>query len=102
MNLTPQAIEGYKQYTERIIQSAQYRIGSTFHDVPIHRRERLPDGRLGVYMSITPGTPGTVTISEVRLLDSTGNVWASNTENIVISGSQQGILYRFTFEIKEV
>jgi len=100
--LTTTAIEGYKVYTDSIIHRARYRIGGTYHNALIHRRERLPDGRVAVYFSITPGISGNVTITEVQLLDTNNNIWASNAENIVISGVQEGLLYRFTFDFKEV
>lgn len=100
--LTPTAIEGYKKDTDRKIARARYKIGSTYYDTPIHRRERLPDGRVAVYFSVTPGTSGNVTITEVQLFDTNNDLWASKTESIVINGVQEGILYRFTFDIKEV
>jgi hypothetical protein len=100
--LTAQAIEGYKKHTERTIQRARYRIGSAFYDAPIHRRERMPDGRVAIYFSITPGTSGSVTIREVQLLDTSNSVWASKVEDIALGGAQEGVLYRFAFDFKEV
>lgn len=100
--LTEQAIEGYKKDTERKIARARYKIGEKYFDVPIHRRERLTDGRVAVYFAITPAAVGSVTISEVQLYDTNGDLWATKTEDIVISGVQEGILYRFTFDFKEV
>lgn len=100
--LTEQAIEGYKKDTERKIARARYKIGNNYFDVPIHRRERLPDGRVAVYFAITPAAVGNVTISEVQLFDTNNDLWATKTEDIVISGVQEGILYRFTFDFKEV
>ncbi len=100
--LTEKAIEGYKKDTEMKIARARYRIGEEYFDVPIHRRERLLDGRVAVYFSITPAIAGSVTISEVQLFDNNNDLWASKTEDIVISGVQEGVLYRFTFDFKEV
>lgn len=100
--LTEQAIEGYKQDTEKKIARARYKIGDEYFDVPIHRRERLPDGRVAVYFSITPAATESVTITEVQLFDNNGDLWAAKTENIVISSVQEGVLYRFTFDFREV
>jgi len=100
--LTPTAIEGYKQYTNSVINSARYRIGSTYYNAPITRRERLPDGSVAVYFSIEPGISGNVTIVEVQLLDTNNNLWAAKPESIVINGLQKGVLYRFTFNFTEV
>ena len=99
--LTEQAIEGYKQDTEKKIARARYKIGDEYYDAPIHRRERLPDGRVAVYFSITPAMGG-ATITEVQLIDNNGDLWATKSENIVISGVQEGVLYRFTFDFTEV
>ncbi len=100
--LTEAAIEGYKVDTNRKIARARYKIGDTYYDVPIHRRERLTDGRVAVYFSITPAINGNTTISEVQLFDTNNDLWASKTEKIVLNGVQEGVLYRFTFDFKEV
>ena len=100
--LTAQAIEGFRQHTERSIARAQYRAGNTWHDVPIHRRERLSDGRVAVYFSITTTAGATITVAEVQLLDANNNVWARNPANIIIRRLQEGILYRFAFDFREV
>jgi len=100
--LTASAIEGYKKDTDRKIARARYRIGTTWHDAPIHRRERLKDGRVAVYFSITPNISGNVTITEVQLFDTNNDLWATNAENILLSGVQSGVLYRFAFDFREV
>ena len=100
--LTQAAIEGYKAYTDRRIAKARYKIGNTYYDVPIHRRERLPDGRVAVYISITPAKSGSVTITEVQLFDTNNDLWATKKESVVLNGVQEGTLYRFTFDFKEV
>ena len=100
--LTNAAIEGYKVDTDRKIARARYKIGDTYYNTPIHRRERLPDGRVAVYFSITPQKSGSVTVSEVQLFDTNNELWAVKTEKIVLNGVQEGILYRFTFDFKEV
>lgn len=100
--LTAQAIDGYKVDTLRKIARARYKIGNTYYEPTIHRREQLPDGRVAIYFSITPGISGNVTITEVQLFDTNNDLWASKVENIAISGVQEGVLYRFTFDFKEV
>lgn len=100
--LTQAAIEGYKVDTNRKIAKARYKIGNVYYDAPIHRRERLPDGRVAVYFSITPAKSGSVTITEVQLFDTNNDLWATKTEKIVLNGVQEGVLYRFTFDFKEV
>lgn len=99
--LSPAAIEGYKQYTDREIAYAKYKIGDTWHKVPISRRERLADGKIAVYFSIIPEAGQTVTISGVQLFNTNNAVWAEKTENILIESVQEGVLYRFTFDLRE-
>lgn len=100
--LTGAAMEDYKKHTERIIAYARYKIGGTYTRTEISRRERLKDGRVAVYFSIDAQSGKDVTISEVQLFDTNNDLWASKTENIVIRGVQEGVLYRFTFDFKEV
>lgn len=99
--LTTAAITGYKTDTLRKIARARYKIGGTYYEPTIHRREWLTDGRVAIYFSITPGISGNVTITEVQLFDNNNDLWASKAENITLSGLQEGILYRFAFDFKE-
>lgn len=99
--LTESAIEGFKQYTDRTIAYARYRIGATWYKTPITRRERMANGKVAVYFSIIPQASNTVTINRVQLYDTANNVWADKTENITIESVQEGFLYRFTFDLHE-
>ena len=99
--LTAAAIEGYKNDTNLKIARARYRIGGTYYNATIHRRERLNDGRVAVYFPITPAVSGNVIVSEVQLFDTNNDLWATKTENLVIHSVQEGYLYRFTFDFKE-
>jgi hypothetical protein len=100
--LTAGAIEGYKAYTERTIAYAKYKIGSTYYNVPVERKERLPGGRVAVYFAITPQVSGTITISEMQVYDTNNTLWAAKTEAIVLPNAQTGVLYRFAIDFKEV
>lgn len=100
--LQESAIEDYKVHTELMIAYARYKIGNVYHRVAIHRKERLKDGRVAVYFSIVPQAGEDVTISEVQLFDIEGRLWAAKSEDIVIRSVQEGVLYRFTFDFKEV
>lgn len=99
--LTTNAIEGYKQYTERTISHARYRLGSTWYTAPVDRKERMSDGRVAVYFSIIPQSTEAVTITSVQLYDKAGALWAEKSENIRIESVQEGVLYRFTFNLHE-
>ncbi len=100
--LTAEALEGFKKYTDRTIAYARYKIGGTYTRVEISRRERLKDGRVAVYFPIDAQGQTDVTISEVQLYDTNNDLWAAKEENILVRGVQEGVLYRFTFDFKEV
>ena len=100
--LKDSAMEGYKAYTDKTIAYARYKIGGSYYKVNISRRERLKDGRVAVYFPIDAQSGKDVTITEVQLYNTNNDLWASKAENIIIRGVQEGVLYRFTFDFKEV
>ena len=100
--LTPQAIEDFKGFLDNNIAYAKVTVNGEAKKVPIHRRERLKDGRVAVYFPIDARGQTDVTISEVQLFDTNNDLWAAKAENILVRGVQEGVLYRFTFDFKEV
>ena len=98
--LTEKAIAGLKAYIDRTIVYARYKINGTYYKAPISRREYLKDGRVAVYFSIIPQLGQDVTITEVQLFDTNNDLWAAKTEEIKIRGVQEGVLYRFAFDIR--
>ena len=100
--LTTKALEGFKAFVEKNVAYARYKIGGTYYNSKIHRKERLPDGKVAVYFSIIPQAANDVTITEVQLFDNNNDLWASKVENIEVKSVQEGVLYRFAFDIKEV
>ncbi len=99
--LTADALEGYKHHTERVIDYARYRIGSTWYKAQISRRERMKDGRVAIYFPIIPQSQSEVTITGVQLWDKAGKLWAEKSESIKVESVQEGVLYRFTFDLHE-
>lgn len=99
--LTTDALEGYKKYTEDVIGYARYRLGSNWYRSEISRRERMPDGKVAVYFSVIPQASSTVTLNAVQIYNKDGKLWAEKTENITIESVQEGVLYRFTFDVHE-
>ena len=100
--LTPQAIEDFKGFLDNNIAYAKVTVNGEAKKIPIHRRERLKDGRVAVYFPIDAQGKTDVTISEVQLFDTNNDLWAAKAENILVRGVQEGVLYRFTFDFKEV
>ena len=99
--LTAQAKEDFKQFIERIISHAVVTVNGKAEKKVIHRRERLSDGRVAVYISITPQLGTAATIQKVQLYNTAGKLWAEKTENISLSNVQEGALYRFVFDFVE-
>lgn len=100
--LTAQAMEDFKVFIDRSIAYAKVTISGKTEEYKIHRRERLKDGRVAVYIQITPQAGKTVTIEKVQLYNYGGKLWAEKSEKIELSQVQEGVLYRFTFSVKEV
>lgn len=99
--LTADAIEGYRDYTERTIKKARYRLGSTWYEAAVTRKERMADGRVAFYIPIIPQSNTTVTVTGMELYDKDGKLWASKSESIKQERVQSSVLYRFTFDIHE-
>lgn len=99
--LTAQAIEDFRQFIQNTIAYARVTINGSISKVAIHRRERLSDGRVAVYLEITPQSSTAVTIQRVQLYNKNNQLWADKAENIKLEDVQEGALYRFTFKIEE-
>jgi hypothetical protein len=99
--LTAQAIEDFKEFLENNIAYAMVTVNGTASKKTIYRKERLADGRVAVYINITPQLQTTATIQRVQLYNQDQQLWADKTENIVLSAVQEGALYRFVFQITE-
>ena len=100
--LTAQAMEDFKVFIDRSIAYAKVTISGKTEEFKIHRRERLKDGRVAVYIQITPQAGKTVTVEKVQLYNYGGKLWAEKSEEIELSQVQEGVLYRFAFSVKEV
>lgn len=99
--LTAAAIQGYKQYTERVIGYAQYKVGSTYYKTGKPEINIQADGTITADIIIDHSVGTSITITEIQLLDVNGQLWASKGENIMRKSVQEGILYRFRFTIAE-
>ncbi|MEG2298802.1 MAG: hypothetical protein RSB75_04315 [Anaerovoracaceae bacterium] len=100
--LTNAAIEGFKKFIESNIAYAKVVIGGKTEKLEINRKERLKDGKIAIYISITPEASSAVTLTKVQLYDNNNDLWAEKNENIPIKAVQEGLLYRFKFDFKEM
>lgn len=99
--LKERAFESFKKFIETNIAYAKVEYGGVLHKAKIESKERLPDGRVALNISITPEVSGTTTITKVQLYDISNQLWAEKSEAIKLKGVQQGVLYRFSFNFKE-
>lgn len=99
--LTTQAKEDFKSFIERIISYAVVTVNGVATKKAIHRKERLSDGRVAVYIEITPQLRTTATITKVQLYNTANKLWAEKSESISLSSVQEGALYRFVFDFVE-
>lgn len=99
--LTAQALEDFRQFIQNTIAYAQITVNGVVSKIPIHRKERLSDGRVAVYLEITPQSNTGVTVQRVQLYNKNKQLWVDKAENIKIEEVQEGNLYRFTFKIVE-
>lgn len=98
MAMTSYALGLYKDYTKVRIASARYKAGSTYKSVPIDSVETLKDGRLAFFLTIPPGDSTGSTVTEVALLDTSGQVMYTKTlignEQIKFEADDEGALLR--------
>ena len=99
--LTTTAINDFKNFIDNIIAYAKVTVDGVTEKRVIHRRERLKDGRVAVYVSITPQTSGAVTVQRVQLYNKNNELWADKAVNIPLNNVQEGVLYRFVFDFTE-
>lgn len=99
--LTTQAISDFKDFIDNIIAYAKVTVDGTTTKAVIHRRERLADGRVAVYIQITPQAEKEVKVTKVQLYNKNNLLWAEKTEDLPIKNVQEGILYRFVFNFEE-
>ena len=99
--LTERAFESFKKFIETNIAYAKVEYGGKLHKANIVSKERLPDGREALSISITPEVSGSTTITKIQLYDIGNQLFAEKTEAIKLKGVQEGVLYRFSFNFKE-
>lgn len=99
--LTAQAINDFKDFIDNIIAYAKVTVDGVTTQAVIHRRERLANGRVAVYIQITPQANKKVTVQKVQLYNKNNQLWAEKAENIPIESAQEGVLYRFVFDFEE-
>ena len=76
-----QGVRGLVSHTHKEIVSAKYKIGSTYHDAIINSIEEK-DAELVMHLQFNPVVTGEVTVSEIALYDTSGELFYKKAENI--------------------
>lgn len=100
--LTAQALTGFKEHVKRSVAYARYKVGTAYYKADITDIYIDSAGRVAIEFVIDHSIPGNITVTEVQLFDTAGQMWLSKGENISRKASQEGIFYRFTIDITEV
>ena len=88
-----------RSYLKRRIACARFRVGSTYHTVPLSGIDIMKDGTVRARISIAG--MGEITVNRVELINSDNQVWAHEDVRIKITTGQTGILYWFDFTFTE-
>jgi len=99
--LTTVALNDIKTFALNRIAYARYKIGSTYYNATINSKEITSGGVVRVQFPIIPQAATTVRITEVQLINTNSEVWATQTVSIDIETVQTGILYWFEFNVEE-
>ena len=92
--LTTDAINDFKDFIDNIIAYAKVTVNGV-------SEKKVKDGRVAVYVQITPQVSGTATVQRVQLYNKNNKLWADKAVNIPLNNVQEGVLYRFTFDFTE-
>lgn len=99
--LTNHALSLLRECLKTSIDHAGYKTAENDYTAQIQTTEVLSDGRISASFMIDGAATGTSAVTEVRLFAADGSMLASKAENITRRNTQESILYRFRFDIRE-
>lgn len=100
--LTAEAINGFKEYVKRTVAYARYKVGSTYYQTKLTKVYTDSKGKVAIEFQAGNEVSGNITVTEVQLYNTSGNLWLSKMENLQRKSTQEAIWYRFTIDIQEV
>lgn len=101
MPFSAKAFKGLVTHTHKEIVSAKYKIGSTYYDATINSIEESGSSLI-IYLQFNPTFQNEVTISEVALYDTSGELFYKKAENIKFTPLNEGIVNKITINFMEV
>lgn len=101
MPFSKKAYKGLVSHTHKEIASAKYKIGGKYYEATISSIEEK-DNLLEFYLQFNPSIESEVTITEIALYDTSGEVFYSKAENIKFSPLNEGVMVKLTINFMEV
>lgn len=101
MPFSKKAFKGLVSHVHREIVTAKYKIGNTNYLATINSIEEK-DSELVIYLQFNLDVKNEVTISEVSLYDTSGELFYSKAENIKFNPLNEGVICKVTINFKEV
>lgn len=95
------ALQGYRNYTKKVVNHARYKVGDTWYTADLSNVEVLQSGIVEISFMIELDS-GSGTVTKVELYNRTGELWFSKSESLDLSNVSEGFLYVVQIEIKEV
>ena len=89
-----------RQFLQRRISYARYRVGSTWTEATLSGIEILGSGVVRARLHINTGGSA-MTVTRVELYNTERQLFASQNCNISVSAGQTGVLFWFDFNITE-
>lgn len=102
MILTPEALTSIRNYIKESVSYARYQAGGNWTEIPLDSVDILPDGRITVTITLGTGFTEPIVITGIRVYSVNDILVAETTENISCKSPEEGILYRFRFNVQEV
>lgn len=101
MPFSKKAFKGLVSHTHKEIVSAKYKIGSSYYDAIINSIEEK-EAELILHIQFNPSITSEVTVSEIALYDTAGELFYSKKENIKFNPLNEGVIVRITINFLEV
>ena len=101
MPFSKKAFKGLVSHTHKEIVSAKYKIGAKYYDATVNSIEEQ-DSELILHLQFNPSITTEVTVSEIALYDTSGELFYSKAENIKFNPVNEGIIVKITVNFMEV
>lgn len=101
MPFSTKAFKGLVSHAHREIVSAKYKIQNTYYEATINSIEEK-ESELVMHLQLNPSISQEVTVSEIALYDTSGDLFYKKAENIKFNPLNEGIIVKITINFMEV